>query len=77
MDTFDSFWEMDADKKINQTQMLMQTPDDNNSSTFFLRKVELIKLKLEPVTISNVMIGIKMKPNISVHYKKGEHMTEG
>ena len=23
------------------------------------------------------MIGIKMKPNIPVHYQKGEHITEG
>ena len=64
-------------EKWTLTKNLTDPDDDDNSSTFFLRKVELIKLKLEPVTISNVLIGIKMKPNISVHYKKGEHITEG
>jgi hypothetical protein len=64
-------------EKWTLTKNLTDPDADDNSSTFFLRKVELIKLKLEPVTISNVLIGIKMKPNISVHYKKGEHITEG
>ena len=43
MDTFDSFWEMDSDKKLN---LKLNRPrcwhwSDDNSSTFFLRKVEL------------------------------------
>ena len=43
MDTFDSFWEMDSDKKLNRK---LNRPrrwhrSDDNSPTFFLRKVEL------------------------------------
>jgi hypothetical protein len=38
MDTFDSFWEMDSDKKLNRPRRWRRS--DDNSSTFFLRKVE-------------------------------------
>jgi hypothetical protein len=43
MDTFDSFWEMDSDKKLNQklNRPRRWRRSDDNSSTFFLRKVEL------------------------------------
>jgi hypothetical protein len=53
MDTFDSFWEMDSDKKLNRKLNIkinqkLNRPrrwrwrrSDDNSSTFFLRKVEL------------------------------------
>ena len=41
MDTFDSFWEMDADKKLTRPRCWCRRRNDNNSSTFFLRKVEL------------------------------------
>jgi hypothetical protein len=43
MDTFDSFWEMDSDKKLNRklNQPRCWCRSDDNSSTFFLRKVEL------------------------------------
>jgi hypothetical protein len=44
MDTFDSFWEMDSDKTLNQPRRWCRS--DDNSSTFFLWKVELkIRLK--------------------------------
>jgi hypothetical protein len=39
MDTFDSFWEMDSDKKLNRPRRWRRS--DDNSLTFFLRKVEL------------------------------------
>ena len=41
MDTFDSFWEMDSDKKRNLKLNRPRRRSDDNSSTFFLRKVEL------------------------------------
>jgi hypothetical protein len=41
MDTVDSFWEMDSDKKLNRRSRWRWS--DDNSSTFFLRKVELKK----------------------------------
>jgi hypothetical protein len=43
MDTFDSVWEMDSDKKINRPRRWRWCwrRSDDNSSTFFLRKVEL------------------------------------
>jgi hypothetical protein len=40
MDTFDSFWEIDSDKKLNRPRRWRWRRSDN-SSTFFLRKVEL------------------------------------
>jgi hypothetical protein len=41
MDTFDSFWEMDSNKKLNRARRR----NDDNSSTFLLRKVELKNYK--------------------------------
>ena len=41
MDIFDSFWEMDSDKKLYRHRRWR----DDNSSTFFLWKVELKKKK--------------------------------
>jgi hypothetical protein len=45
MDTFDSFWEIDSDKKLNLKCNWPRSwrRSDDNSSTFFLRKVELKK----------------------------------
>jgi hypothetical protein len=45
MDTFDSFWEMDSDKKLNlklnRPRRWRWRRSDDNNSTFFLWKVEL------------------------------------
>jgi hypothetical protein len=48
MDTFDSFWEMDSDKKLNRSRCWR----DDNSSTFFLRKVELKMIDWDKSIIS-------------------------
>ena len=41
MDTFYSFWEMDSNKQLNRPRRRRWS--DDNSSTFFLRKVKLKK----------------------------------
>ena len=41
MDNFDSFWEMDSDKKLKRKLNRPRRWRDDNSSTFFLRKAEL------------------------------------
>jgi hypothetical protein len=56
MDTFDSFWEMDSDKKLNRKlnrpRCWRWRRSDDNSSTFFLRKVELKRVHFQnPIRI--------------------------
>ena len=53
MDTFDSFWEMDSDKKLNWklNRPRRWHQGDDNSLTFFLWKVELKKEIIQNLTL--------------------------
>jgi hypothetical protein len=62
MDTVDSFWEMDSDKKLNRRSRWRWS--DDNSSTFFLQKVELkkkVKSYIVPQLYSKVVNYISLE----------------
>ena len=53
VDTFNSLKENDSHEKLNQRRRTSPLSSDDNTSTFFLRKVELIKYGIQVPELRN------------------------